>query len=475
MMRSFRWRLVAGMLGGLALLLGLFGFGVYEMIHRALAGEFDASLAGAARTLAATVEADDDEIEIEFDADQLPEFVAGEQPGYFQFWLEGPSVLRRSPSLGKADLPRFWGTIDQPAFREMTLPNGRTGRAVGIRFAPADEDEREQEKHRAPPGPRPVTLVVARDTVALEARLASLRWLLMGAGAGAMAAAMGVSLLVARGVLRPLNSLAGRIADIKTDDLSCRIGTGGMPTEIEPVARKLDDLLARLEAAFNRERAFTANVAHELRTPLAGVRSTIEVALSRARGPAEYREALADCLAIAGRMQSMTANLLALARLEAGQEAFQFEQVNLRELVTACWGAVAEAARSRGIVFEGKLPAGLSCTSSREGLSTVMRNLLDNAVEYADEGGRIEVTHAVTGDSVEIAVSNTGCGLSPEDVSHVFDRFWRGDRARTQAGIHCGLGLTLVQRCVEALGGAVSASVDAPGVFTVRVALGAAA
>jgi len=471
MMRSLRSRLLVGMLAGTALLLALFGFGVYEMIRRALVEEFDASLGATARTLAATVEADDGEVEIELEAEHLTEFARTEHPGYYQFWLEGASVLRRSPSLGKADLPRFWGTVDRPAYRAMALPNGQAGRGVGIRFTLVDQDARKRKKRA---DPQPVILVVARDTVALEARLASLRWLLIAAGAAAMAAATVVSLVVSRRVLRPLNSLAGHIAEIEADDLASRVPAGGMPTEIAPVARKLNDLLARLEAAFNRERAFTANVAHELRTPLAGVRSTIEVALSRTREPAEYRDALADCLAIAKRMQSMTANLLTLARLDAGEVTLHFERVDPAELVAACWGAFADRARARQITFDNKLPDQLSCTSSRDSLAMVMSNLLDNAVEHADEGGRIEVAHTAGADFVEIAVANTGCQLSRQDVSRVFDRFWRGDSARTAAGVHCGLGLTLVQRCIEALGGTVTAAVDESGLFTVRVALPAA-
>ena len=248
-----------------------------------------------------------------------------------------------------------------------------------------------------------------------------------------------------------------------------------MPAETLPVVEKLNGLLARLEAAFRRERSFTADAAHELRTPLAGARSTLEVALSRPRDAGEYPEALADTLAITTHMQSMVDSLLMLARLDAGQVELHSEPVHLPALVESTWQAVADRARSRGLAFESRLAPGLSATCDREMLSMVLAGLLGNAADHADENGRVWVAgRAAAADLVEITVANTGCGLSQDDVSRVFDRFWRGDSARTGAAIHSGLGLTLVRRAVEALGGTVSANVDDDGVFTVPVIIPAA-
>lgn len=470
-MRSLRSRLLVGMLGGIALLLVLFGFGVYEAIRRALMGEFDSALAATARSLAAAVEHDEGEIEIEFDVRKLPEFDRTERPAYFQFWRTDGTVLRRSPSLGQADLPRSASSTGSPVARALMLPNGRSGRAAEIRFTPRDDeaDKGTESATRAAAGE--VILVVGRDTLALEAKLGSLRWLLLLGGAATMTVALLVSLLVARRGLRPLDSLAVRIAGIRTEDLAYRIPTGRMPAEIIPVGEKLNDLLARLEAAFQRERSLTADVAHELRTPLAGVRSTLEVALSRPREAPEYREALSDCLAIAKRMQSMTGNLLTLARLDTGQTPVDREQIHPAERVESCWQEFADRAELRGIGFENAIPAELSCTSNGEALAMVLSSLLDNAVEYADEGGRVRVTGQAASDSVEITVANTGCGLSQDDARRVFDRFWRGDAARTNTGVHYGLGLAVAQRLVQVLGGAVSANVSDTGVFSVQIVL----
>ena len=471
MMRSLRSRLLVGMIGGIALVLILFGLGIYKTIQIALMEEFDASLAATARALAASVERDGREIEIEFDAEKLPEFGRGEHPAYFQFWLEGGRALRRSPSLGKSSLPRFSGKTKVAVFQPMPLPSGLPGRAVGIRFIPRDDDAAKHKNREEPDNAEQVILVVARDTTDLNSKLQFLRRVLAGAAAVTTVVALLIATVVARRSLRPLNVLAERIGAIKTEDLTCRIPAAGMPTEMVPVGEKINDLLARLEAAFKRERRFTADVAHELRTPLAGIRSTAEVALSRARQGDEYREALSDCLAITKRLQTMIDNLLTLARLDSKQQTIGRERVDLPSLVESCWQEYARTARLRGITFENRLASNLSCESSREILSMVLSNLVENAVRHADQNASIRVTGRAGPGAVEVTLANTGCRLSQEDASHVFDPLWRGDSARADTGIRCGLGLALVQRLVHILGGAAYATVDEAGVFAVRVNL----
>jgi two-component system heavy metal sensor histidine kinase CusS len=321
--------------------------------------------------------------------------------------------------------------------------------------------------------PQTVTLVVARETAAVDSEIRFLQWLLAAATGGTIILALLVGAVVVRQGLMPLNDLAARIAAIRQDDLSTQIATDRMPAEMAPVVQRLNDLLRRLEQAFQRERAFTADAAHELRTPLAGVRSTLEVSLSRTRAGEDYRQAMTECLDIVGHMQTMVDNLLALARLEGRQTALRFETLLLGELIEAIWRPMSVTARRRGIAVKTDLPADLACHADRDILAMTLTNLLANASEYTDDGGRIEVIARQQGESVELALANTGCRLSAEDARHVFERFWRADPSRTDTGLHCGLGLVLVQRAVTSLGGTVAAGV-ADGVFTVRLVLPAA-
>jgi len=438
------------------------------VIRRALVNQFDASLAATARILAASVEQDDDKVELELDVQMMPEFKSTDRPAYYQFWRHDGTIVARSPSLGTDDLSRFEGSLGVPVFRALQTRHGQPGRAAGLKFTPSSDD---RDYEQEPASQQWLTLVLARDAGDLHSNLQFLRWLLAVASVGTITLSFLVAVFVVRQGLGPLNSLAAEIAAIRQDNLRVRIGTERMPAEMLPVAKRLNDLLSRLEASFNRERRFTADVAHELRTPLAGIRSTLEVTLTRAREASEYQASLSDCLAINKSMQTMVDNLLGLARVEAHQMTFHCHRIELAESVNSCWRPFSAKALERAIAFENRIPAEITCQSDPECLSMVLANLLDNAVEYTNEAGRIWTTGRQTGDSVEITVANTGCQLTSEEISHVFDCFWRGDSSRTETGVHCGLGLALVQKIIKALGGHTTAQVQNTGIFTVQLTL----
>lgn len=480
MMRSIRWRLLAGTIAGMVGLLVLFGVVVHAAASRALVKGFNAALAATARALAGHVEQERDGVKLDREDLLMPEFERSERPDYFQLWFDSGEVLARSPSLGMADLPRVGGSVEAPGFRAVTLPNGRPGRAAGFVFLPkvenqdGDEGDRKGAKPTGQPKrrtarPQGVMLVVARESSELESQLRFLRWLLIGSSAGAVVLALVTAWVVVGRGLRPLNTLAAEIAEIRAARLDARVGTGSMPAELVPVVERLNDLLARLEAAFERERSFTADVAHELRTPLAGLRAILEVNLSRSRGASEYKDALAECLAVGKRMQAMVENLLILARLDAGQVKLRPAAVRLRELVESSWRVHADKAAARGIIFENAIPPDLTGAADPELLATVIANLLANAAEYTDDGGRISVAGQAA--PARVVIANTGCRLPPDAAPHLFDRFWRGDPARAGTGAHCGLGLALVHRAMTAMGGAATARVDGTGLFEVTLAL----
>lgn len=488
-MRSLRARLLVGIVGGMVLLLVVFSAVIYTAIRRALVKQFDVSLAATAQVLAAAVELEDDELDLEFDVQKMPEFQRAERSAYYQFWRHDGTVAARSPSLGTDDLLQLEGPLGAAVFGALQMRDGRPGRAVGFKFRPGT-DGSDSENYQQLAEQETLTLVVARDAGDLQYRLQFLRWLLLIVSVGAITLSLLVAAFVVRRGLRPLNSLAVEIADITEDDLAVRIGTESVPAEVAPIRKRLNDLLSRLEASFNRERRFTTDIAHELRTPLAGMRSTLEVTLKRIRDTNEYQASLSDCLTITKSMQAMVNNLLALARLDAHQMTFRCDRIQLAELVNSCWQSFSDRAVERGIVFENRLPAEMSCESDTEGLSMVLSNLLDNAVEYTNEGGQIWTAGRQADDSVEITVANTGCRLTKEEVSRVFDCFWRGDSSRTDTGVHCGLGLALVQRMVRALGGSTCAcvtraqastgagtivEVENGGTFTIRLTLPAPA
>jgi len=467
---SLRARLLVGIVGGMILLLTIFSLIIYTLTHRALISQLDSSLLSTARMLAASVEQDNNEIELGFEVQAMPEFQKAEHPTYYQLWRQDGTVVVRSPSLGADDLLCLERPSAEPVFQEFKIKNGRPGRAVGFKFNPRIA-ENDGKSYQPQTKVQALILAVARDVSDLQHNLQMLRWLLLIASAGTITLSFFVATFVVRQGLNPLNSLAAEISAIKENNLTVRIATASLPAEILPIKIRLNELLSRLECSFNRERRFTADVAHELRTPLAGLRSTIEVTLARTREADEYQAALSDCLTITENMQTMVNNLLTLARIDADQITFRCDQIRLAKLVNSSWHTFSHKALERGITFNNRIPAEMTCNSDSDSLSIVLSNLLANAAEYTNQNGQIWIEAHQANNRIEIAVANTGCRLTNDQVSHIFDRFWRGDSSRTDTGIHCGLGLALVERLVQASGGSIAVELQDGGIFIIRLVL----
>jgi len=467
---SLRKRLLAGIITGSILSLAVFSLAVYIAIRAALLSQFDASLASVARVLAASVEVDGNEIELEFGIAQMPEFQNPDKPTYYQFWSPDGSVVAKSPLVGDGALERLEGPVDELVFAESKSAGSRPLRAVGLKFYPRTADS-EEDPNRPASASRILTIAVARDATEMLGQLTFLRRLLISAAATVTILSLLIAAVVVRRGLAPLNAIAAEIAAIDQQNLAARIEAARAPCEIVPIKNTLNDLLARIEEAFKRERRFTADVAHELRTPLAGLRSTIEVALVRRRDAAEYQNALSICLAIVGNMHEMVNNLLMLARLDARQVTLRCDRIRLAELVDSVWRPFAQKAQQRQITFHNDLSGDLACQSDREHLFIVFRNLLENAAEYANQAGQIRVAAQRTGDSLQVTLSNTGCKLTAGQVSKVFDSFWRADESRSDAAVHSGLGLALVKRIITALNGDIAAQIDRPDIFKITLTL----
>ncbi len=366
----------------------------------------------------------------------------------------GPFVVR-SPLLGGADLPRLDSPMDQPRFEKITMPDGAPGRAVGLRWHLSGWGP----GPRRPP-PADLTAVVAASTAEIERQLSFLAVLLAATALGTMAISSGVAWLVVSRGLRPLAVVAGKIAALDETGLKQRLADCGVPREIEPVVSQLNGLLGRLDEAFDRERTLTADVAHELRTPVAEIRAITEITLSRPRNPEEYRQALEETLDTTKTLQGLIEKLLILARLEAGQMRPEFQNVALQPILAQRWAQVRTHADPRGVTMDDRCSPEAIVFADPKLLEVVLSNALSNAAGYTPEGGRISAETRRVGDRWQLSIANSGCELSEAEVGRVFDRFWRADAARSKSGLNCGLGLTLVRRTMEAMGGKAEASVS---------------
>jgi signal transduction histidine kinase len=373
-------------------------------------------------------------------------------------------------SLAMHDLPFPSSSANSPTHSFLRLPNGRTGREVSLVFQPRLPDE-DEVGSSADTADRPfLTLAVARQTTELEGTLATLRWMLMAVTLAAALGSIALTSGVVRQELRPLEGLARSIERVGVADLSQRIAVDECPAEVVPVVHRLNDLLARLDEALVREKSFTADAAHELRTPLAGLETALEVCASRQRDPQMYQDVILKCLRITQSMHALVNNLLILARADARELTTSFEPVALAPIFAESWSGFAARADQKQLRVEWRIDQDLAVAVGAEQMQVVMANLFDNAVAYADDGGWIRVTAAKQGPQAMVTIANSGCRLNAADATRVFDRFWRGDAARTQTGLRCGVGLSLCRKIVELLGGTITARVENE-VFAVSVML----
>lgn len=458
-MRSIRAKLVVGLVSAVLGVSLVAGTVLALVVRHRVTRDFDAALAGKARAMSAMVKRDRaGKVDVDFEEEILTEFAARRLPEYFEV-RDAAAVAERSPSLNGSN----WSTGTEPGARAVTLPDGRPGRELVMRFVPEAKDE--EDGVDRPPGPaatRAVTLAVARGTEPIRETMEVLGWGLGFAGVVmAAGAAAAVWAMVGRG-LRPLRGVAEQAARIDAGTLSARFGSD-VPTELGPIVTRLNELLARLEAAFARERRFTAAAAHELRTPIAELRAMAEVAI---RWPGEApQQGMSDVLAVARNMEALAASLLALSRCESGQEQAAREPVDLAASVGRAWEAVARRAAERGITLDVRTDGNVATALADPAmLDAVARNLLDNAVEYAPSGTRIACQ---VGDG-RLAVTNAQEGLSDADVASVFEPFWRRDKART-GGTHAGLGLSLVKAYAAAMGAQARAALTADRQFRIEL------
>jgi heavy metal sensor kinase len=289
---------------------------------------------------------------------------------------------------------------------------------------------------------------------------------LLGAGAGGYA--------VASRALAPVDQITRTAAEISEQDLSQRLPTQGIPgtrDELGRLATTFNALIERLQQAFERQRRFTADASHELRTPLSIIRAMTSQKLMQRRTPEEYEEALRQIDEAAAYMTKLAAHLLTLARADTGQLRLESESIDLTELLEHVAGQVGEAAgRSIPVHFPG--PVQVRGDPMR--LTELFLNLLENAAKSTPADGIIEVHVSGAATGAKVVVRDTGVGIPPEHLPHIFERFYRVDKARAREEGGVGLGLAIARWVAEAHGGSILAESEPGRGTTMTVALPAA-
>lgn len=293
------------------------------------------------------------------------------------------------------------------------------------------------------------TIQVAQDRSADEQFMKQFAALLAAVLALAVLASAIIALTVTKRGLRPLAEMTRALKRVGPKQLHERVTPAGWPRELQPLAVAFDDMLARLEDSFARLSQFSADIAHELRTPVANIRGEAEVALTRSRTVEEYREVIESTIAECQHLGHIVDNLLFLARTEAAEGHLQRSNFDGRAAIEKI------AAFHEPIAEEQKLTircAGEATFVADEMLfSRAVNNLVENAAHHTPRGGTIEISIATRDGSSEVSVKDTGCGIAAEHLPRVFDRFYRADSSRSSEGV--GLGLALVKSIMDLHGG----------------------
>src|SRR5450432_3642253 len=450
MIRSLRFRLTALYVAFFSLLFILFSVFLYGVLSGALQARLDETLAAEDNTLASLF------------LDELQE-MKGDVPAaaheaVANLRLHGGLVAIFAGSQAPAvTTPMASTTPVQPHEFDRVLSYASTN--TSAEFVVALTQMGRHGTHvavqRLAAGGRSFLLLAAEslDSVAAELALVrrvifiSLPLMLAFAGLGGY--------VLSASSLAPLASMAAQAGKITGSNLETRLDIGRPAEELAVLVASFNELLSRLDQSFESMRRFVADASHELRTPIAIIRGEADVALSQARGAAEYQESLAIVLDESRRLSHLVDDLLNLARADAGHVKLQTHAFYLNDLLADCCRSVQALAAARQIPVECRAPGDIQFRGDEELLRRLVMNLLDNAIRYTPPGGSVEAALESEGELVRIRVADTGIGIPEEAAPHIFERFYRADKSRSRQDGGFGLGLAIVKWIAESHNGAV--------------------
>ncbi len=465
MFRSIRWTLQLWHAGLLAVVLVGFGTASYFGISRGRFEQLDAELARSVQVLVtgfhlpkrpepsttgSTTRGTDEpphghRHELTADDFEVPTSLVqrfeagGVGSDYYVIWNAEGKVMKASVAAG--DVPYAGVRPEWPPRPQIPGPP-RIRQRVEFREAFTD-------------GPFGTRILIGTSIRPVQAELRRLAFLLAGIGAGVLVLGLVGGWLVSLRAVRPIQAITSVAQDISASNLSRRIDAAEVQSELGSLAGVLNEMFDRLDAAFQQQIRFTADASHELRTPLSVIHTHAQLALTRERTAEEYRKAIETCLRASSRMKDLVDSLLLLAGADAGRLRLDRKPFDLRDVAEGCISMVAALAEKKHVVIEANLKsAELTADASR--IAQVTTNLLTNAIRYNREGGHVHVSVGVDGPDAALTIADTGLGIPEESQPHLFERFYRVDKARSREEGGSGLGLAICKSIVEAHGGTIT-------------------
>ena len=423
-------RLTLFYLGTLAAVLTAFSGALYILAHRHLHGELHDRTSGLLDTVTARAEVEPEGVEWE-PKHSIPT-LPYERDSHF--WALYSSTQERLDGGGLPTLE----TDGHVVRRTITHPEADTLPAT-------------LERNRY----RTLEFVAALPTAPMQQTLRTLAWSLFAISSFVWLASALAARWICRRALRPVTAMASVAASISPENLGDRLPVPNPADEIRALALSFNGLLARFQSSYERQRRFTGDASHQLRTPLAAMLGQIEVALRRDRDPTEYRVALTTAQSQATRLQGIVESLLFLARADSDALCPTLRNIDLGlwlcESVAQTWGGHA---RWSDVRIEGATPD-LRVEVHPILLGQALGNLIENAFKFSAIGDAVTIRASSISGGVAIDVDDRGDGIDERDRSRLFEPFFRSERARASGTPGVGLGLAVARRIIESMGGAI--------------------
>jgi heavy metal sensor kinase len=461
---SIGWRLTLSYLVVFAAAQFLFGLGMWLILRHNLYQIIDDALAGQIDDVQRFLEAQRKDASIAKLQEEVTETYALEHSGdYLQVYEAGGEWIYRAPFLQKMSfLPRPPDQLNHPVYEDKEL-GGKPLRflsqsiVVHGRFFTVQTGLPTHEALQ--------TLVLFRRYLSMFAPLILL-------------AASGLGYWLSERALSPVDALTRGARAISGTNLSGRLEQLHTGDELQRLSDTLNEMLSRIETAFLRVTQFTGDASHELRTPISLIRTEAEIALRKSRSEPEYCAALRHILLEAERTTSLVEKLLSLARADSGREALEIRPFNLRETVLKVASEWRTVAGSEALRFtETITPSNVPVEGDETVLQQLLNILLDNAVKYTPAPGRIDLSLDQVDHKAILTVADSGIGITEEEQSKIFERFYRADKARSRELGGAGLGLAIARWIVQQHHGSIEVR-SAPGkgsTFVVELPLQATA
>lgn len=350
------------------------------------------------------------------------------------------------------EIPDQWANFDLKGLESAPL----SGPGSFVRL-PASDDEAilEIASQRLPDGS---ILQVGKSTEERDDILDLFAWIVAGVAVPVVILGFLGGALLARRALRPIHELIATVRAIDAGATTSRVPVRNTGDELDELAKLFNAMLDRIAGLITNMRGALDNVAHELRTPLARIRGTAEIVLQSDQKSGPATEALSDCIEESDRLLTLLNALMDISEAQAGTLPLTFTPVDVSVLLKDAVDLYRHVADEKALSIEIEAPEDIWLTADRGRLRQVVANLLDNAIKYTPSGGRIVLNASRRNSKVAICVSDSGLGMTAEDLSKIWERLYRGEGSRKERGM--GLGLSLVRAIVEAHNGHVVATSD---------------